>query len=343
MTISLPTSTRISTPTSTTTLDVPLTLWILGASDPEMNAIEKLLAECGQTFGFAVDNQGKLVHPGNAYEAAGVFLGGDLTAGTRVLLAAPRVVLVECGGPALKRLEDSWEVIRCDHHRSGDPGYRVTPDKFLPASSIGQVISRLARDGLLPPSWPRETTFFVDHGTFQLTPDGWAVGYPPHKVVHIPENLVMVAAADHCLGAAYAGLCPGIDPVALGRVRAADRASFQGRPVEDVYADIEATTEALRDAPRIRLESSEGTIQIADMRRAVPWPELPEAGTRLGVAYISGPLTTTDGRQKFVVSGSVAEVSAWMTWAPANGIVDLYGDPVRGFAGGYQRVPEGTP
>ena len=31
------------------------------------------------------------------------------------------------------------------------------------------------------------------------------------------------------------------------------------------------------------------------------------------------------------------QISAFMSWGPSNGLTDIYGDPQRGFAGGYIR------
>lgn len=45
-----------------------------------------------------------------------------------------------------------------------------------------------------------------------------------------------------------------------------------------------------------------------------------------------------EGRIKVVCqSGSPEQIRAFMeAWAPANGLIDIYGDPARDFAGGYQ-------
>ena len=65
--------------------------------------------------------------------------------------------------------------------------------------------------------------------------------------------------------------------------------------------------------------------------------EIPEAAAREGLGYVSGPLIDRDGRRRFTCAGSEAQVRAWMEhWAPAHGLGDVYGDPVRGFAGGYE-------
>lgn len=49
----------------------------------------------------------------------------------------------------------------------------------------------------------------------------------------------MIAAADHCLAAAYRGECPGVDPDHLMAWRVKTRAAFQGRTVAELEADIE--------------------------------------------------------------------------------------------------------
>ena len=46
-------------------------LWVLGAGDPEMAAIEKLLQDAGEKFTHATV-AGVRVHPGNAYKAEGL-------------------------------------------------------------------------------------------------------------------------------------------------------------------------------------------------------------------------------------------------------------------------------
>ena len=61
-------------------------LFVLGASDPEMVAIETILRVCGEKISFACDENHKRVHPGNAYKAAGVL--------------TPRCVCAICGADA---------------------------------------------------------------------------------------------------------------------------------------------------------------------------------------------------------------------------------------------------
>src|SRR5690606_25622302 len=64
-------------------------------------------------------------------------------------------------------------VVVIDHHRPGDPGYGRPPEEFLAASSIGQVITELARLGRLPPE-PRRYGGISS----SIMDDGWDRGLP---------------------------------------------------------------------------------------------------------------------------------------------------------------------
>lgn len=184
-------------------------------------------------------------------------------------------------------------VFRVDHHRPGDPGFSQPPNRYWEASSLGQVC--------------------------------FILGEPPTR------ELRLVAAADHCLEAAYRGRCPGVDPDELMRARVSWRASFQGRPEVEVLRDVEAAREALRRAPRIVI----GGVGVADLRDRVV-PELPEAAARDGIPFIS-IVPDRSGRRKIVLQAAPREAVLAFTslWAPAEGVVDVYGDPERGFAGGF--------
>ncbi len=338
-----------------------MNVWLLPSRpDPEAEAIEALLSSVGQPVAKSWDDP--------------------------TVQEAHRT-----RGPIYAIERDDWPewalgdraVMRIDHHEPGDLGYESPPEEFLLASSVGQVIGWLARWDLLPPSWEREQCRSGNDapnlGEF-LMQNGWVVVTNPEAedsywVAKIPHDIVLCAAADQCLGAAYRGECPGVDPDALMAWRAESKARFQGRPVADVLADVERAREALRLAQGIALYEgcskcdSSGRVLISeqecgdpqcgcgqtfaecdacggnppkdiivrDMRRPSPIPELPEAAMRYGYSYISGPLIDPrNQRPKYTVSGTPEVVHAWLEhWAPANGIVDPYGVPERGFGGGY--------
>lgn len=275
-------------------------VWILGASDPEMELIERLLRKCGEKIIYATDENGRRVHQGNAYRCPVPAVPDGAT-----------VYAVEC----IDVLPEGW--VRIDHHRPGDPGYGCPPSIFFSASSIGQVIAELDLLGV-------------------------ASILPAADII----EAIFAAAADHCLAAAYRGECPGVDPDALMHWRVETRAAFQERPSSEILADIQRACVVLREAPTIDI----GGCAVRDLRDRVV-PELPEAAVREKVAYLS-LVTDRDGRTKVVLGGHTTPttVRAFLDdWAPAHGLVDTYGDPARGFAGGYlpphdaaARAEEGT-
>lgn len=308
-------------------------IWILGAPDPEMSSIEELLLAAGEHVLHAMEEatlRRSRVAPATAYR------GASVTFGMRTRLDITDVYLVECGVDVDAALDDVGgtdrvvSVHRIDHHRPGDSGYGRPPSEYWTASSIGQVVAELTRLGALPTS--------VDL-----------------------DALHVCAAADHCLAAAYRGECLGIDPDALMRWRVSSRARFQRIAPELLHERVRRAQAALMEAPMI----TAGTVSLRDMRTCPvcdgrggpsgadeahgydpsapchsgprgPVAELPEAAARLGVGYVAGPLLAPDGRRKITCVGSVDEVRAFLDdFAPRLGLVDTYGDPARGFAGGY--------
>lgn len=263
-------------------------IFVLGASDAEMTAIQKLLTDLGVTFVFA-NHGGRRVHPAVMYHANPLCFRKEV-----------KLVLVECG---FSSPPDNEILCVIDHHQEGDPGFRKPPSEFWEASSIGQTFHFLNCLGL------------------DLTPT---------------EEHRFVAAADHCLGAAYKGQCPGIDVEALKAWRLASRAEYQDIPLERIQENVEKAYVTLEQATSIALDSG---IYVKDMRRDTPVKELPEAAMRQGVAYLCGPVSRCDGMDKYTASGSPEVIRAFMeVWAPSQGLVNIYGDPMRGFAGGYLEV-----
>lgn len=251
-------------------------VFVLGAADPEMSAIEDVLNAYGLTVLDALDTQLNRVRPSNAYRA----LPPD-----PVFVAGRQLVRVECAWPG------SDDALVCDHHFPGDPGYGRNPAEYWEASSLGQVYELLGAEVVT--RW----------------------------------RLRLVAAADHCLGAAYRGECPGVEVEALAYWRAASRAAFQRRSVDAVLADVEAARMRLQTASKRMV----GFELVADLGSVSP-PEAPEAACRYGIPF-TAMLLERDGRCKVVLQAAApATVREWMQTC---GLVDLYGDPERGFAGGY--------
>ena len=284
---------------------------MLGAMDPEMEMIERIISRMRLLHCHATAN-GEPVHSGNAYKADRIEHEGTL-------------VFIECAF-ADGRPEGSVVI---DHHREGDPGYGVGPDDFHKGSSLGQLLGFLAGKLLDFPA--------LDWEAFEG--DGFPRIYPSEGVLLmattecwdylIPNEVVLTMAADHCLGAAYKGQCPSVSPEAMREHRTRIRSAFQGISPEELETLVASAEVELEKAP----EFSSG---LKDMRRDAPVPELPEAALRKGMGYISGPLVGRDGRRKFTCSGNTEQVETFLSTNPL-GLVDLYGDPARGFAGGYEK------
>ena len=390
---------------------------ILGASDPEMACIEELASSAGWRVlhAAALGRNGVLgrVFGGGAYQATAV-----LDSGTGEVVPCPDapVVLVECGGPAL----DSADVVaRCDHHNPGDPGYGRPPTEFLPASSLGQAIRLLALSGEIPADWRRlDASGWIEAprpGDVAVYGAGiLAVRAPEGVAAAIPLRILLTAAGDHCLGAAYAGQCPGVDPAALIAHRRDGKAAWlaslptshparreveacaPGRPLrEAVDAACARTAAALRDAPSLVLVERGGhcgdpsrcgcgpdsygsgspnastlwgsgdcycdipgccveqpIVEVRDARALCTLPLLPDVASEMGhaVLYRMPPSPAAkDQRVKVGLTGAGEgsvpgrePVEAFLGgWARDQGLEGLYGDPSRGFAGGYE--PAGSP
>ena len=183
---------------------------------------------------------------------------------------------------------------KVDHHRPGDAGYGVDASKFLQGSSLGQVLRIL-----------------------ELEPT---------------EEHRYLAAADHCLTAAYAGQCPGIDPDKLRQIRRQCKVRMRNIAPETWEEQVAAAKAVLLNAPKIQF----GDCELAwfdETQGDMLVPELSEASAQLGQPYVAIRSQNLEGRVKAAIkSADPQTVKLWMNRC---GLKDLYGCPERGFAGGY--------
>jgi hypothetical protein len=321
-----------------------------------MEAIERLLRGAGERVVYAT-RDGQRVRPDVAYAFRHIEIE---QIEDRNL---PVVYLVECapepGFTIDETLRRHSRAVSIDHHRPGDPGYGRPPAEFLPASSIGQVLLHLLRDCSSEDLWGylEEAGYWVtsfqhdsEEERLGLRPDwhyipgrGWRLAQEA-GIIYAPDDVLYTAAADHCLAAAYRGECPDVDPDTLMRWRVRVRAQFQGRPEEELLADVKRARVALRAAPEIDLDhrpSRASCPQKARDMRGKHMPELPEASAREGLCFVADGLPGPDGRVKVVCqSGTPEQIRAFMqVWGPEHGLTGIYGDPMRGFAGGYTNGP----
>ncbi|WP_284619457.1 hypothetical protein [Aquabacterium humicola] len=114
--------------------------FVLGAQDPEMREIERVVGDAGHAWVHAARGRRRCT-PRTAYEAdAVVRVGADLIPRPAVLAPKAPAVFVEC------LLRGHEPIARVDHHHPGDAGYDVTPAHYLRGSSLGQVLELLERE-----------------------------------------------------------------------------------------------------------------------------------------------------------------------------------------------------
>lgn len=149
-----------------------------------------------------------------------------------------------------------------------------------------------------------------------------------HKRTH---ELSITAAADHCLSHAYKGMCPGVSPDSLRKWRAKTRAEFQGISVAQLESYVGQAILMLRNKPIIMINGEE----FIDARQG-KIKEFSEASAILGESVMYEVYDFKFKRIKVgVLGGECHKISAWLRWAETF-LVDTYGDPQRGYAGGYR-------
>lgn len=137
----------------------------------------------------------------------------------------------------------------------------------------------------------------------------------------------IVCAADHCPDAAYRGRCPGVSPDDLADWRLASKAAIKGMAVETMKALVEEQHERLKAAERIDIAGT----PIAWLPDASD--EAPDASARYGIPFMYRKLER-DGREKVGILGAPPEVIEF--WMRECGLKNVYGNPSRGYAGGYR-------
>ena len=248
-------------------------VFVLGAADPEMEEIERVLREQGHEIRFASHRQTR-VRADNAYDADDLNLP---------LPKGAELVFVECGVLGLPR-----DMV-IDHHRAGDPGHNKPPAEYLYSSSLGQLLKLL---GLEPTAQQR-----------------------------------IIAAADHCPTQAYRGLCPGVAPADLAAWRTESRAARRGVTVEEMELAVGEAWRMLRTAEVVDF-CGESIAWMGDRKG-----EICEASARYGIPFMYLE-PVKDGRTKMGIMGAEPHVIA--TWMQQCDLKQVYGDPARGYAGGYR-------
>lgn len=242
----------------------PRPLFLLGAPDAEMQLIESLLRDAGQAFVHAAGAGGARLRPGEP-PAPAMQTRPDAGFGP-----VGRLILVECAArfqdaglrEQLRVAYDAESVVVIDHHDTEQASY--PPARFLEAASCGQIWKLL-------------------HGS----------DVPPAAVV-------LEAAADHCLGAAFAGQCPGVERDALWAHCVQTRTATYGATPE-LLEVARATIQRAKPHPAF----AERNLFVADLsgdpaERGSAWgPET--AGLSYPLDYVGGPLVGSALGRAYIV------------------------------------------
>lgn len=183
----------------------------------------------------------------------------------------------------------------CDHHNPGDPGFNLGPKEYLKASSLGQLLSLLE--------------------------------------IEATQEDKVIAAADHCLTAAYQGECPDVTAELILALRLQELSQRYAANEAEVLAGIEEAKNLIM-SPWSWVEIAKESIP--DLRQYGVKPYLLEAGTITGLAFLG--CVDTRNQKKVMLNGSSTIIKDFLDGTANDlGIVKTYGNPNRGFAGGTQQ------
>jgi hypothetical protein len=148
--------------------------FVLGAQDPEMREVERMLTKVGMRYAHAAKGGVRCLAK-TAYEADAVVLVGRSGAVQPAVLP-PRApaVFVEC------TLLGHPPVLRIDHHNPGDPGYEKAADAYLEGSSLGQLLRLLEVD----PTPTQRLLAASDH-CLTAAYQGECPGVDPHELLFL--------------------------------------------------------------------------------------------------------------------------------------------------------------
>lgn len=261
-----------------------------------MRQIAGILMSAGVAFGYAAVGNIRC-HPGNAYKADGI-----ISFEGKTLKTYTDRVFVECEVAGAK------PVAVIDHHRPGDSGYDLPPSKYWEASSLGQLISFLAKNNIK---------------------------------VSVSKSWRVLAAMDHCRAAALQGECPGVSGSEVLALRVKEIAQANSVSESNVRRRVDDYRFTVRKVPPMKF----GGAAVVDLREfdlGVGYSvDLLCMQTALDVEGKAGLLRHRDvknGPEKTTLSGHVtpAMVRYFLDiFAPAQGLTKTYGVPARGYAGGY--------
>jgi hypothetical protein len=280
---------------------------VLGADDPEMQEINRLLTLHELEFSFAAV-RGVRCHPGNAYVADSIVSPHGVHVAE---LAGPYngTVFVECRPQDVPLAEKHTRLTVIDHHETGDPGYDREPSDFWEASSLGQVVCWLVAGG---------------------------------REVEVTQEMRVIAAMDHCRQAAIRGECPGItkEEVLARRVASiVERHQLTTETVQGMIADFAAEFQVRKPIAFGGGAVIDFTDRHLGVGYSAAWLSAQTALDMLGLTALARNNESPDpADEKIMLTGHATPrmVEYFINvHAPARQLIRIFGVPKRGYAGGY--------
>lgn len=318
---------------------------ILGVRDQELRGIEKII-ESLQIPAFYSLYNGRFVSATNAYEFNGLrqFCGQPHSLMELAKDQNNIVVFVECYSQTIVdqiKAVGGHPPLQVDHHYEGDVGFTIPPQRFLFGSSIGQFINEL----IVTWHYRLETFDWSPWGPTIMLSDGlhfhqqqWiavrTISKNQQEIAQVPQWILYIAAADHCLAAAYQGECPSIDPQELMNWRTQARAQYKNKTAQEIERMVDKTRR------HIRRFVVDGVADLSQQPITI-YPELPEAAAREGIRVITKVRDRTRGQLKLLCMGygPPQDFQRWIDEQQDHGR-DVYGCPQRGYAGAFLRPDE---
>ena len=210
-------------------------------------------------------------------------------------LLGHRAVFVECEVVGI----DPYR--RIDHHRRGDPGYGMDAKHYLKASSLGQLLTMLE--------------------------------------VEPTQSDRVLAAMDHCFEDALSGDCPGVSPEEVLDMKVGLIASSHNTTTFEVLQKIAEFESVIQSAGEI-LVGNYTVKNLTELNLGAGYTledlcmGVAQAKTR---AIVIMKESDPDGRVKITIDGAPDDLVEYFMneYSSDNGLVDVYGVPTRGYAGGY--------
>lgn len=285
------------------------TLFVLGADDPEMRAIDALLRQHGQQVVYAVDatqtDDGGTAFAAADSETAYAFRAvSDEPAGIHQSRAIGTINPPTMWGDVL---QSHWAANKGYHPRP-----RICVIECVPATDVAVPCPRGAEPG--------STVYRIDHDRPGDADNPTLFGQPPSEYFYAsslgqvygliglrrdsaPVEHRFIAAADHCLPDAYQGRCPSVHPQEFAQWRVQTLSAALRLPPSMIEQSVARAGAAIDEAPRVVLSSGREVADLGTMH-------LLSAGEAAAIADVPVLVQTASGAPR-LLGASACVMHEW--------------------------------